>query len=155
MRTIHVTLGTFYHVCGSYRSYEGCRLFGKGHSKRAIDSSRYSSIRAVTYKRQCALVLSYRVKQPWGPRGGGGGGGGAPSIFGIVFVIHSIIHGHCITIFVWPTRIIGSAGVYTSLCIHLLLLLHILKFIVFCYPQYPHSYHTLCDQTGVLFLIIM
>ena len=31
--------------------------------------------------------------------------------------------------FVWPTRIIGSAGVYTSLCIHLLLLLHILKLI--------------------------
>ena len=27
-----------------------------------------------------------------------------------------IIHGHCIAIFVWPTRIIGSAGVYTSLC---------------------------------------
>ena len=54
------------------------------------------------------------------------------SIFGIVYIIHNfynIIHGHCITIFVWPTRIIGSAGVYTFLCIHLLLLLHILKLI--------------------------
>ena len=57
------------------------------------------------------------------------------SIFGIVFVIHNFYnnnHGHCITIFVWPTslRIIGSAAVYTSLCIHLILLLHILKLII-------------------------
>ena len=68
VRTIHVSLGTFCHVFGSYRSYEGCRLFGKGHSKQAIDSSRYSRnvvIRAVTYKRQCALVLNERMKQPW------------------------------------------------------------------------------------------
>ena len=38
---------------------------------QAIDSSIYSRsvvIRAVTYKRQCALVLNERMKQPWGTR---------------------------------------------------------------------------------------
>ena len=71
MRTSHVALGIFCHVFGSYRTYEGCCLFGKGHSKQAIGSSRYSRsfvIRAVTYKRQCALVLNERMKQPWAGR---------------------------------------------------------------------------------------